>query len=237
MLGAVPAVAQKVVATVPTTAFAPSALAVNTATNKVYILNQSSGTVDVLDGSANTIVATVPVSSSIIRLAVNESTNKVYVIDPAGTLSVIDGTSNAVSGTVSFGVRIGQIAINPQSNRIYVTTFRSSVNVITGQMNGTVSVVDGATNSIVADVPIAPFPSALAVNAATNRIYVGGQPPNSSSPIVEAIDGLTNGVIATALDPTHESGPHVPDRRPADDRRSADLGRQDRPPGCSVLLP
>ena len=35
-------------------------------------------------------------------------------------------------------------------------------------MNGTISVIDGASNSIVADVPIAPFPSALAVNAATN---------------------------------------------------------------------
>ena len=35
LLGAVPAVAQKVVATVPITGFAPSALAVNTVTNKV----------------------------------------------------------------------------------------------------------------------------------------------------------------------------------------------------------
>jgi DNA-binding beta-propeller fold protein YncE len=121
-------------------------------------------------------------------------------------MSVIDGTSNTVSGRVSFGVRIGQIAINSQSNRIYVTTFRSSVNVITGQMNGTVSVVDGATNSIVADVPIAPFPSPLAINAATNRIYVGGRPPNSFSPIVEVIDGLSNSVIATALDPNNPVG-------------------------------
>lgn len=77
--------AQKVLATVPTTGFSPSALAINTVTNRIYILNQS--TVDVLDGSTNSIVATIPVSSSISRLAVNESTNKVYVIDPfAGSL-------------------------------------------------------------------------------------------------------------------------------------------------------
>ncbi|MFL6313333.1 MAG: hypothetical protein ACJ71W_14625 [Terriglobales bacterium] len=55
--------AQKVVATVPTTGFSPSALAINTVTNRIYILNQSGGTVDVLDGSTNTIAATIPVSS------------------------------------------------------------------------------------------------------------------------------------------------------------------------------
>jgi YVTN family beta-propeller protein len=57
------AMAQKVVATVPTTGFSPSALAINTVTNRIYILNQSGGTVDVLDGSTNTIAATIPVSS------------------------------------------------------------------------------------------------------------------------------------------------------------------------------
>ena len=201
------AMAQKVIATVPTTGLAPSTLAINTVTNKIYILNQSGGTVDVLDGSTNSIVATVSVSPSISHLAVNESTNKVYVIDPfAGSMSVIDGTTNTLTTSVPFGVRIGSVAINPVTNRIYVTTFRSAVNVITGPMNGTVSVVDGTTNRIVADVPIAPFPSALAVNPATNRIYVGGQPQNSSSPIVEVIDGATNSVIATAFDPNNPVG-------------------------------
>jgi YVTN family beta-propeller protein len=199
LLLAASAIAQKIVTTVPTTGFAPSALAINTVTNRIYILNQSSGTVDVLDGSTNTIVATVPVSPSISHLAVNESTNKIYVVDSfAGSLSVIDGATSVVTATVTFGVRIGVLAINPSTNRIYVTTSRSAVNVITGPTNGTVSVLDGTTNSILADVPIAPFANALAVNAVTNRIYVGGQPQNSTSPSVEVIDGSTNSVIASA---------------------------------------
>jgi YVTN family beta-propeller protein len=95
------ATGQKVIATIPTTGSSPSALAINTVTNKIYVLNQSSGTVDVLDRATNSIVATVPVSSSISRLAINESTNKIYVVDPfAGSLSVIDGTSNTVTGSV-----------------------------------------------------------------------------------------------------------------------------------------
>jgi DNA-binding beta-propeller fold protein YncE len=180
-------------------------LAINAVTNKIYVLNQSSGTVDVLDGSSNSIVATVPVSSSISHLAVNESTNKIYVVDPfAGSLSVIDGTSNTVTGTVTFSVRIGVLAINPLTNKIYVTTSRSAVNVITGITNSTVSVVDGATNNILADVPIVPFATALAVNTATNRIYVGGQPQNSIS--IEVIDGSTNSVITGTGDPNNGVG-------------------------------
>jgi DNA-binding beta-propeller fold protein YncE len=199
--------AQKVVATVPTTGFSPSALAINTVTNRIYILNQSGGTVDVLDGLTNSIVATVPVSSSISRLAVNETTNKVYVIDPfAGSLSIIDGATNTLTGSVTFGVRIGSLAINPLTNRVYVTTNRSAVNVITGLTNGTVSVLDGTTNSILADVPIAPTANVLAVNTATNRIYVGGQPSNSTSPSVVVIDGSNNSVIATAGDSNNPVG-------------------------------
>jgi YVTN family beta-propeller protein len=196
------ATAQKVVATVPTTGFAPSALAVNTVTNKIYILNQSSSTVDVLDGATNIIVATVAVSSSSSRLVLNENTNKIYVLDQfAGSVSVIDGATNTLTGSVNFGVRIGVLAINPVTNRIYVTTNRTGSNQ-NGPTNGTVSVVDGATNSILADVPIGPFPTALAVNPATNRIYVGGQ-PNSLSPAVVVIDGSTNTVIAGASDPNN----------------------------------
>lgn len=194
-------IGQRVIATVPTTGFSPAALAINTVTNKIYIVNQSGGTVDVLDGSTNSIVATVPLSSSIARVAVNENTNKVYVVDPfAGSLWVIDGNTNTVTGSVSFGVRIGVLAINPLTNRIYVTTSRS-VNLITGPTVGTVSVIDGGSNSIVADIPITLFASALAINTNTNRIYVGGQPQNSGSPSVDVIDGSTNTVIAGAFDP------------------------------------
>lgn len=201
---AVSASAQKIIATVPTTGFSPSALAVNTVTNKIYVLNQSSGTVDVLDGATNSIVATVPVSSSISRLAVNENTNKIYVLDPfAGRMSVIDGAANTVTASVNFGVRIGVLAINPVTNRIYVTTSRSGVDVITGPTSGTVSVVDGSTNSIVADVPITLFANSLAVNTTTNRIYVGGQPQNGNSPVVEVIDGSTNNILGGAFDPNN----------------------------------
>lgn len=205
MLLAGSATAQKVVATVPTSSFSPTALAINTVTNKIYIVNQSGGTVDVLDGATNSIVATVPVSSSSSRLAVNESTNKVYVLDQfTGILSVIDGTTNTVTGTVNFGVRIGALAVNTVTNRIYVTTSRSAVNVITGQTVNTVSVIDGSTNAILADIPITLFANVLAVNTTTNKIYVGGQPLNNT-PLVEVIDGSTNNILGGAFDQNSSS--------------------------------
>ncbi|HEX7284884.1 MAG TPA: YncE family protein [Candidatus Angelobacter sp.] len=197
------AAAQRVIATVPTTGHFPTALAINTVTNRIYVVNQS-GTVDVLDGATNSIIATLSVSSPAnSQLAVNEVTNKIYATDPfAGTLSVIDGNTDTITAVVNFGVGIGRLAINPVTDRIYVTTNRRAVNVITGETVNTVSVVDGATNSILADLPIGQFANSIVVNPATNKIYVGGQ-PLSNNPAVVVIDGATNSIVTGAFEPNN----------------------------------
>src|SRR5690349_14983814 len=52
----------------------PIAVAVNAATNRIYVVNQYSDTVTVIDGATNA-TATVPVGSFPITVAVNARTN------------------------------------------------------------------------------------------------------------------------------------------------------------------
>ena len=67
-------------------------------------MNDSSGTVSVIDGASNTVAATVSVGSDPLAVAVNAVTGQVYVAnESSGTVSVIDG-----QGTQ--GVPIGIIA-------------------------------------------------------------------------------------------------------------------------------
>lgn len=78
-----PAQGQTVIATVPVGS-APVGLALNRATNKVYVSNNGSGNITVIDGATNT--ATTVTNSNIQALwgiAVNPVTNKVYV--PTGS--------------------------------------------------------------------------------------------------------------------------------------------------------
>ncbi len=73
------------------------------------------------------------------------------------------------------------VAVNPGTNRIYVANFVSN----------NVSVIDGATNSVVATVSMGNGPESVAVNPGTNRIYVANFVSNN----ISVIDGATNSVV------------------------------------------
>ena len=60
----------------------PGFVAVNPATNKIYIPNDDSNNVIVIDGASNSVIKTVAVGTSPYFLAVNPMTNKVYVTNP-----------------------------------------------------------------------------------------------------------------------------------------------------------
>ncbi len=121
--------AQSVIATVPV-AQDPTLVAVNSATNKIYVVSEGGGTgtygaVTVIDGATNATV-TVGVESSPSPVAVNPANNKVYVVNfcglgncaAASTVSIIHGTTLAT--TVTVGHVATGIAVNPVTNQVFV---------------------------------------------------------------------------------------------------------------------
>ena len=163
----------------------PYSVAVNPVTNKVYVTNYSStGSVTVIDGTNNTTV-TVPTGVESYPVAVNPVTNKVYVANIA-YLTVIDGASNSTATVIADNWRNtlfpNSVAVNPVTNKVYVANMGSEPNYA-----GSVTVIDGATNSIAILVAGA-TPYFVAVNPVTNKIYVA----NSGSNNVTVIDGATN---------------------------------------------
>ncbi|MBP7686434.1 MAG: hypothetical protein KA765_00925 [Thermoflexales bacterium] len=74
---AIPARADTVLPPIPT-GTNPIAIAVNPVTNKVYVVNQGSSTVTVIDGATNTAAATVDVATQAAAIAVNPATNKIW---------------------------------------------------------------------------------------------------------------------------------------------------------------
>ncbi len=84
--------------------------------------------------------------------------------------------------TVSVGSGSTGVAVNPVTNRIYTAN----------QFGGTVTVVDGTSNTVITNIPVGGGPYGIAVNPNTNRIYVA----NRNTGGVDVIDGATNSVIA-----------------------------------------
>jgi len=220
-----PGLAQTLITNVPVGSY-PVAVAVNTQTNKIYVVNQSSNNVTVIDGATN-LPATVGVGTSPTALAINPVTNKIYVTNGDGnSVTVIDGATNSTT-TVSAGFYPVAIDVNPVTNQIYVANFDSAnVTVIDGASNtirtigvgttpwavavnaltnliyvanygtGTVSVINGATGTT-ATITVGSRPRAIAVNVLTNQIYVA----NFGSNTVSIIDGATDGVTPVDVGP------------------------------------
>jgi YVTN family beta-propeller protein len=194
----------------------PYAIVVNTATNKIYMMNIDSNDVTVIDGATNS-TSTVRVGSSPFHIAVNTVTNRIYVVNfDSNDVTVIDGATNTTS-TVAIAVPLWGVVVNQTTNKIYALSIGDSIAIIDGVTNtvdtltvrsspasaaineqtneiyvthwpsDSVSAINGAANSI-SIVATQPGPYGLAVNATTNKIYVS----NTNSDSITIIDGASN---------------------------------------------
>ena len=78
----------------------PYGIAVSPDGSKVYVTNEYSNTVSVIDTATNTVTATVPVESYPSGVAVSPDGTRVYVVNEGGTVSVIDTVTNTVTAIV-----------------------------------------------------------------------------------------------------------------------------------------
>ena len=90
------AFAQTLTATIPV-GTNPEFVAINEVTNTIYVSNQGSSNVTVINGTTLTTVS-VPVGSNPGPVAVNPVTNMIYVANQgSGTVTVINGATNATT--------------------------------------------------------------------------------------------------------------------------------------------
>ncbi len=162
----------------------PIGVAVNPVTKNVYVTNEFSNTVSVIDGITEKVTDTIRAGSFPYGVAVNPFNDRIYVTNRgSNTVNVIDSPTNTKLSDISVGNSPVGIAVNPSSNWIYVTNINS----------GTVSVIDGITNKVTDSITVGKAPYGVAINSLTNKIYV----TNIQSSTVSVIDGSINKVITT----------------------------------------
>jgi YVTN family beta-propeller protein len=114
----------------------PTAIALNPATNTIYVANHDSNNVTVIDGFTGSLTATIPVGAAPVGVAVNPRTNFIYVANAGnsqtgnpGNVTVINGATNTTT-TVSDPKATNPVAIavNSATDKIYVVN-RGSNNV------------------------------------------------------------------------------------------------------------
>lgn len=169
----------------------PTGVAVYLGPNTIYVAEMTSpgpilevirGTTPILNNSL--------LAGTTGGVAVDPFTNRVYVASfisdasHSGGLTIFHAIFPVTPTSVDVGKEPFGVAVNPLTNRIYVANYSS----------GTVSVVNGATNTVTATIPMGSNPSAVTVNPLTDRIYVTHA---LTSGTVSVIDGTADKVTDT----------------------------------------
>lgn len=153
--------------------------------NEIYVAQEFSQTVRVIDGATSTIVRELPVpgGSPIGELAFDPNDNHLYVIrNDIASVAVLDYRDGALLSTLPVDAHYGDLALNPQTQRLYISS----------PLENKVSVVDTATDTVVATIPVGKNPRGIAVDPATNRVYVAIADDHQ----VGVIDAVTNNLLA-----------------------------------------
>ncbi len=178
-------------------------VAVNPVTNKTYMIIGGTD-LTVVDGATGNSKSLWNSTTSLaypIAVAVNPVTNKVYLVNysadtKANFVLVVDGATEA-STTVATGLASIDVQVNSVTNRVYIVNsggYQTRASEQHPPFQGSVTVLDGATNTTIGTVPTGSSSIAAGVNPVTNKIYVANYDSND----VTVIDGATNTATTVA---------------------------------------
>lgn len=186
-----------VVATVDT-GFSTTGIAVNRAGSRVYVTQGVFAKVAVIETVGNTVIASIPVAQDPYDVVVHPQGHRLYVSHSNARVTVIDTQANAVMTSFVFpptppsGFALA-LELSRDGSRLYVTT---------GQGGGAVAVIDTATNTLRAVVPIGAISYDMSLSPDGSRLYAA----ISSPPSVKVIDARCNTLLATVTLPTNAFG-------------------------------
>ena len=172
----------EVIATVPVGDH-PFQVAYNPGNGFMYVVNQNSDSVSVIDQN-NDVVDTVTVGDFPIAVAFNPGNKNMYVVNGLSeSVSVIDQNNNVVD-TITVEIGPQGVAYNPGNGFMYVAN----------QGIDTVSVID-QNNNVVDTIEVESDPISVAYNPGNGFMYVA----NLSSDTVSVIGTITplEGIIGS----------------------------------------
>ncbi|MCI4318911.1 MAG: YncE family protein [Thermoplasmata archaeon] len=162
----------------------PFGVAVDNATNDVFVTNTGSDNITVIDAATGAPIASIGVGSSPYGVAYDWASNEIYVANGGSdNLSIISGSNLTVVGSVGVGSSPVGVVADPQSRQVFVAN-RYSDNV---------SVVSDRNHTVVATVSAGDQPYGVALDNRTDAIYV----TNENSSNISVLNGSSDNLTAT----------------------------------------
>ena len=147
--------------------------------DRVYVTSVSSSSVLAINPSNNTVVATIGVGNSPVRMVYNPVNDKIYVTNSASnTVSVIDPSTNLVVSEINVNVGPRGIEFCPSNNKIYVCNYN----------NGTIDIIDSISNKILKTLTVGNLPVDIKYCPSNDMLYASCFSPG----IVYVIEAQTD---------------------------------------------
>ena len=150
----------------------------------VYVPESSGNLVKVIDGSADTLITTVPTGAGPLGVAISLDGSRVYVGNANdSTITVINGIYNTVTDTIHAVDRVFGLCMSPDGSKLYASCYGSD----------SVCVINTATNTVTGIIPGMNGPTGVCISPDGSKLYVC----NSGTNTVSVISTSTNSVTAT----------------------------------------
>ena len=176
----------------------PNAIAFDSENNRMYVTNYNDDTVSVINTANNSVIATVTIGNTPNDIAFDSENNRMYyslgnwLADVTKRIRFIDTADHSVSANIATAEPIAHgIAFDSKNDRMYVVNW-NGVECCTPD-NSSVSVINTATNRLIANIPVGDKSFEIAFDSANDRMYV----TNSVDNTVSVISTANNSVIAT----------------------------------------
>jgi uncharacterized protein (TIGR03437 family) len=156
---------------------APGALAASPDGSLLYVANEGSNDVSVIDiAQRKAVFPPISVGATPVDLEISSDGRFVYAVNQdevPGTISVIDTALRKVTKTLTVGASPQQLAIAPNGTTAYVPNRGS----------GTLSIVDLSQNAVTGSINVGAGPSSVAFSPDGRRVYSVNQNAGSISVI------------------------------------------------------
>jgi YVTN family beta-propeller protein len=171
----------------------PVSVAVLPNGNYVYVANQISSDVSVIQTSTNSVIATIPVGLNPTCIAASTNSDYVYVANSNNNnVMVIRTSDNTIIDTITVGDLPSGIAVLPNGQYFYVTNLGSD----------NISVIQTSDHTVIATIENINQPNGLA-SLPDNQYIYATSPYQNNITIIRTSDNSIQANIAVSNQPTH----------------------------------
>jgi YVTN family beta-propeller protein len=182
---------------------APIGSAVSPKQRKLYVVNNQTSELSVIDATSNAVLDTLSIGCfNLLDVKIDALAHKALVTKSScPELAVLDTKTDTLMATVRFP---GSPPRRPQYIAIDAAAHRAYVSLVWGheedEMHGAIAIVDTVDNSIVGGIRVGSYPTRLVLHPSEKRLYITDRDDQSVYVVDTATDTVV-GEIAVGSDP------------------------------------